>query len=178
MFANILPAPEDAERVLPGDDLIKHPTAVIDSAFDLQATPKEVFPWFLQLGKQRAGWYFPKYIERLMPRSKRGLRYIEPKWQHLEVGQRIPDYGGKKGHLDCFYIKHNEAIGYTSTWRNVTITWVLTFWPVEDHTHVIIRLRIKTAKQRPSFLMKAGKLFDRLTIVGLAAGLKERLVSQ
>ena len=175
MFANILPDANDSARVLPGDDVIQQPTAVIDSAFDLPAQPEEVFPWFLQLGKRRAGWYFPRSIERFIPPSKRGLRYIEPKWQQLKVGQRIPDYGGKKGYLDCFYLRDNEAIGYKSRRGRMTMTWVLAFWPGGDHTRVIIRLRIKTSKQHQSLLMKAGKVFDRLTIAGLAEGLKERL---
>jgi hypothetical protein len=177
MFANILPEAEDIKLSLPGDDLIQNPTAVIDSAFDLPGTPLEVFPWFLQLGKRRAGWYFPRRVERFIPHSKRGLRYIESKWQKLEVGQRIPDYGGKNGYLDCFYLEANKAIGYTSKRGNITMTWVLTFWPAEEHSRVVIRLRIKTSKRSPSFLTKFGKVFDRLTIAGLAAGLKERLVS-
>jgi hypothetical protein len=176
MFANILPEPKEIKLSLPGDDLIHNPTAVIDSAFDLSGTPLEVFPWFLQLGKRRAGWYFPRSVERFIPRSKRGLRYVEPKWQKLKVGQRIPDYGGKKGYLDCFYLEENKAIGYTSKRGNITMTWVLTFWPAKEHSRVIIRLRIKTSKQGQSFLMKFGKVVDRLTIAGLAAGLKERLV--
>lgn len=161
-------------QTMPGDELLLGPTAVIDSAFDLPAPPQEVFPWFVQLGKQRAGWYFPKVVELFIPKSKRGLRHIEPKWQKLRVGQRIPDYGGKQGYFDCFYLKINHGIGYKSKRGNVSMTWVITFRPVDEHTRVIIRLRIKAPKQRPIF-ENIGKVFDRLTIAGLAAGLKERL---
>lgn len=175
MFQSILPTTEDEALKLPGDDLIKNPNVVIDSAFDLAAKPADVFPWFVQLGKQRAGWYFPHSVERFIPRSNRGLRSIEPKWQNLKVGDRIPDYGGKKGYFDCFYLEKNKAIGYTSTRGKLTMTWVLTFWPVEDHTRVVIRLRMQTSKSGHSPLWAVGKIFDRLTIGGLAAGLKERV---
>jgi hypothetical protein len=160
---------------LPGDDLIARPTAVIDSAFDVPASPHEVFPWFVQLGKQRAGWYFPRFIEHFILPSRRGLRHIEPRWQKLKVGQRIPDYGGQSGYFDCFYLEPDRAIGYTSTRGRITMTWVLTFWPAGDHTRVIIRLRLQSTKRGPAVLWAVGKLFDRLTIAGLAAGLRERL---
>ena len=178
MFRAILPTADEVARSLPGDDRIQQPTAVIDSAFDLQARPAEVFPWFVQLGKQRAGWYFPRRVEWFIPRSHRGLRSIEPKWQQLAVGQRIPDYGGKDGYLECFYLEPDRAIGYTSTRGKITMTWVLTFWAVRDHTRVLIRLRIKTPRANPSLLLRFGKIFDRLTIAGLAAGLNERVGSQ
>ncbi len=175
MFKRILPTKTESDMQLPGDELIKKPTAIIDSAFDLPSTPEVVFPWFVQLGKQRAGWYFPRAVELFIPKSKRGLRYIEPNLQTLEVGQRIPDYGGKTGYFDCFYLDQNKAIGYTSVRGKFTMTWVLTFQPVGTNTRVLIRLRIKTTKPGHSILWSMGKLFDRLTIAGLAAGLTERL---
>lgn len=175
MFKRILPTTEETKLTLPGDDLIVNPTAIIDSAFDLPAAPSAVYPWFVQLGKDRAGWYFPRIVEYFILPSKRGLRHIEPKWQVLSEGQRIPDYGGKEGYFDCFCLKENEAIGYQSTRGKLTMTWVLTFWPQNSGTRVIIRLRIKNAKGGTSLLWSLGKIFDRLTITGLAAGLTERL---
>jgi hypothetical protein len=176
MFKNIIPTSEEQSLILPGDDRIKNPTAIIDSAFDLPALPEKVFPWFLQLGKKRAGWYFPQKLELFIPRNKRGLRYIEPKWQNVKVGMRIPDYGGKKGYFDCFYLKKNEAIGYASTRGKMTMTWVLTFHRTEEHTRVVIRLKMKSTKSGRSAFWIIGKIFDRLTIAGLASGLNERLI--
>ncbi len=175
MFKDILPTAKEAMMVLPGDELIKEPSAVIDSAFTLPVAPSVVFPWFVQLGKQRAGWYFPKTIERFIPRSKRGLRKIDNKWQQLTVGRRIPDYGGKNGYFDCFYLERNKVIGYKSTRGKVNMTWVLTFWPYKNGTRVVIRLRIEGPNVW--FIGSLGKLFDRLTILGLYKGLEERLKS-
>jgi hypothetical protein len=178
VFRYILPTKEEKTLALPGDVRIKKPTVVIDSAFDLPASPEVIFPWFRQLGKQRAGWYFPRSIERFIPTPRRGLHHIEPKWQNLEVGQRIPDYGGKKGYLECFYLKENEAIGYTSTRGNMIMTWVLTFRTSGEHTRVVIRLSMKTARSDHSVFWSIGKFFDRLTIAGLRVGLNERLKKQ
>ena len=52
-----------------GDDVVPDADVVMDRAFTLAATPEEVWPWLVQLGKQRAGWYFPRRVERILPRT-------------------------------------------------------------------------------------------------------------
>src|ERR1044072_8571084 len=93
--------PTAAERAatLPGDDLItaKDPRdlVVMDRAFSLPAPPDEVWPWLVQLGKQRAGGYLPRWAERVIPPSRRGLRDLDPAYLSLRVGDVIPDWGGR-----------------------------------------------------------------------------------
>ena len=174
MFDRILPTTEEKAISLPGDDKIKNPSMVIDSAFDLPASPENVYPWFLQLGKKRAGWYFTRWTEKFFFPSARGIRYIEPKWQNLQVGDRIPDYG-KDGYFDCFYLEKNKTIGYISTRGKISITWVLTFKETGTSTRVIIRLRAAGFKKRNPLFVGVGELIDRLTISWLAAGIRERL---
>ena len=52
---------------LPGDDLVRA-DVVMDRGFDLPAPPDEVWPWLVQLGKRRAGWYLRR------PRSSGSCR--------------------------------------------------------------------------------------------------------
>ena len=60
MFGSVDPSPEDVALALPGDDLVPRADVVMDRAFDLPAPPEVVWPWFVQLGKKRAGWYLPR----------------------------------------------------------------------------------------------------------------------
>ena len=174
MFKRILPTKSDIAMSLPGDDLLVNAPMIIDSAFELPASPEEVYPWFLQLGKNRAGWYFTHFTEKFFFPSARGIRHIEPKWQNLKVGDRIPDYG-RDGYFDCFYLKKDKAIGYTSTRGSVSMTWVLVFKKSSTGTRVIIRLRASGFRSHNPLFMAFGKIIDRLTISWLAAGLRERL---
>jgi hypothetical protein len=174
MFKQIQPTAADKAKSLPGDDRIENPSVVIDSAFELPASREELFPWFVQLGKARAGWYFTRVAEKFFFPSARGIWYIDPQWQNVKVGDCIPDYG-KGGYFECFYLEKNKAIGYTSTRGRVSMTWVLTFWPTKAGTRVIIRLRAAGFKSHNPLFMAFGKLIDRLTISWLAAGLRERL---
>ena len=83
----------ERRAVLPGDDLVAA-DVVMDRGFDLPAPPEDVWPWLVQLGKRRAGWYLPASVERLVPPSRRALRHVEPRWLVHEVGDVIPDWGG------------------------------------------------------------------------------------
>ena len=67
VFASV--AADEAERraARPGDDLIGRPDVVMDRAFTVAAPPAAVWPWLVQLGKKRAGWY-------LRPRSSASCR--------------------------------------------------------------------------------------------------------
>ena len=60
-------SPAEAARPLPGDDVVPDADVVMDRAFTVDAAPAEVWPWLAQLGKQRAGWYLPGPVERLVP---------------------------------------------------------------------------------------------------------------
>ena len=128
----------------------------------------------MQLGKQRAGWYMTRRTEKFFFPSARGIRSIDPRRQALRVGDRIPDYG-KDGYFDCFYLERDSTIGYTSTRGKVTMTWVLTFWPASHGTRVVIRLHATGFGALSRRFMAVGKLFDRMTIAWLAAGMHERL---
>src|SRR5690606_16683183 len=48
---------EEANASYPGDDLIAYPTAQSTMAVSLPAPPEEVWPWLVQMGCGRAGWY-------------------------------------------------------------------------------------------------------------------------
>lgn len=49
--------PADQERELPGDDLIPVPDAVETRTLRVEAPPEAVWPWLVQMGWGRGGWY-------------------------------------------------------------------------------------------------------------------------
>ncbi len=87
-------AAEGAEARL-GDDIVAVPDVVMDRAFTVPGGPASVWPWLVQLGKHRAGWYLPRRVERFLPRGRRAIRVLDPRWATLHVGDIIPDYGGR-----------------------------------------------------------------------------------
>jgi hypothetical protein len=84
-------------RTLPGDALVDAPHMVADRAAILDSPAERIWPWLMQLGKDRAGWYFPAWLERVLPEKARGARTILPEFQTYSVGDVIPDYGPGEG---------------------------------------------------------------------------------
>ena len=178
MFESVDASPEDVARTLPGDDLVPRADVVMDRAFDLAAPPEVVWPWFVQLGKKRAGWYLPRSAERFVPPSRRALRRIDPSLQDLRVGSVIPDWGGKHETFEVAVIEPPYALVHRTQRRHTYGSWAIVLTPYDARvgpaTHVQLRLRLAPVK-RKRLAALVGDLFDASTIAGLAAGLRERL---
>lgn len=175
MFANVAVTADERRMARPGDDLVDPADVVMDRAVTLDATPETVWPWLVQLGKQRAGWYLPRRVERFLPAGRRATREVQPRWQHLRVGDVIPDYGGRHETFRVDRIEVPVAIVYTSRRGRTRLTWSITLEPETlRRTRVFFRLRMAPIKHR-WLASTAGELVDALTIAGMAAGLSERL---
>ena len=74
----------------PGDDLVPGADVVMDRGFDAPGRRTQVWPWLVQLGKRRGGWYLPRAVERFVPRSRRAARSVQPQWQGLRGRRRDP----------------------------------------------------------------------------------------
>jgi hypothetical protein len=178
MFESVEASPEDVARSLPGDHLVARPDVVMDRSFDLAAPPDVVWPWFVQLGKARAGWYLPRSVERLVPPSRRALRRIDASLQVLRVGSVIPDWGGRHETFQVAVLDAPHALVHTTQRGRTLGSWAIVLTAYDDSgvaaTHVQLRLRLAPVRRR-RLAGTAGELLDASTIAGLAAGLRERL---
>jgi hypothetical protein len=167
----------ELERVLPCDQFLPAAAIVIDRAATIPATPDAVWPWLVQLGKDRAGWYFPRWVERFIPPSHRGARRKLAAYDELAVGDQVLDWGPGAPTLDAAIVDEPYDIGYRSTRGRTQITWELNLMPDGDAaTRLHLRLRIDRHRDWFSpVIVYGGGLFDWLTVSGLLAGLRERL---
>jgi hypothetical protein len=78
---------EEVFRGLPGDDLVDRPTFNATRAISIAAPPEAVWPWLVQVGTTRAGWYSYDLLDNLGHRS---ARRILPEYQGLAAGDVIP----------------------------------------------------------------------------------------
>jgi hypothetical protein len=172
--ARVAAAPAEVAAPRPGDHLVAPADVVMDRAFTLDEPPEVVWPWLVQLGKRRAGWYLPRSVERVVPRGRRALRVVDPRWQGLSVGDVVPDYGGSDETFEVAELQPRSCIVYTSRRRQTDVSWVLHLSPAGSGTRVHLRLRLAPVR-RVRLARSVGDWFDGLTIAGLAAGLRERL---
>ncbi|GGM85392.1 hypothetical protein GCM10009721_07640 [Terrabacter tumescens] len=170
----VRPTRAEERAVLPGDELVDA-DVVMDRAFTLSAPPDGVWPWLVQLGKERAGWYLPMAVERAVRRSRRALRRLDPALQGLGVGDIIPDWGGAHATFTVVSLEPGSHLLFGSTRGRMQLTWCLRLQPVgTERTRLHLRLRLGPVRH-PRLATVAGGFVDLVTVAGLAAGLEERL---
>jgi len=81
---------EDVVRELPGDQLVPGAPVLDTRSIEIDAPPSDVWPWLLQMGYGRAGWYSYDTIDMVGASSRR----IVPEWQSLAIGDVVPTHPG------------------------------------------------------------------------------------
>ena len=85
----------EVSRPLPSDDLVPAPTFNATRAITIDAPPERVWPWIVQMGLTRAGWYSYDLLDNL---GRPSARHIIPELQDLEPGDIVPmSPDGKQG---------------------------------------------------------------------------------
>ncbi|MGA8209365.1 MAG: hypothetical protein WB798_04350 [Nocardioidaceae bacterium] len=173
------PRPDETAASLPGDELVPDADVIMDRGFWLEAPLEEVWPWLVQLGKQRAGWYLPRSVERFVPPPRRAFRHLDPRCSGLAVGDVVPDYGGARASFEVAELTAPCTLVYASRRGRTEVSWAIVASGPEpdatgDRTRVHLRLRLGPVRHRRLAVVVGGG-FDALTVAGLAAGLRERL---
>jgi hypothetical protein len=176
--------PRERAASRPGDELVAAADVIMDRGFTVPAAPAATWPWLVQLGKGRAGWYLPRSAERALPRARHALRRIDPAWQGLQVGDVIPDYGGASATFEVAILDAPATLVYTSRRGRTNVSWAIMLTPLvgpqperRPGTRVHFRLRLGPVRHR-RLAETAGGLVDLATIALMAAGLRERLAEQ
>lgn len=86
---------EEIAMDLPGDDLVPEPDYVANHAVTIDAPAASVWPWLVQIGYNRAGWYSYDSLHRAMHVAgsvddpEGSATRIIPELQDLRVGESI-----------------------------------------------------------------------------------------
>jgi hypothetical protein len=160
----------------PGDDLVPDAPVVMDREAVLPGTAEQLWPWLVQLGKDRAGWYFPRWAERLIPPKGRGIRYLDPALQHHEVGDRIPDYGPGDPELELVEKQAPYVLVYLTERGGLRASWALVAHDAPGGVRLHLRFRARPGRRWTVPIARSvGGFLDRATVQLLFAGLRERL---
>lgn len=125
---------EELKMPLPGDELVKHPKLNATHAITINAPVAEVWPWLVQVGQKRGGFYSYTWLENLVGCEMSNADQIVPEWQDLKVGDEVWLHP-KAPPLKVLAIEPGPAILLENSW-----TFVL--HPIDDHTtRLIIRGR-------------------------------------
>ena len=129
---------EELAAPMPGDDLIREGHYCATRAITIDAPPSAVWPWLVQVGCLRAGWYSNDLLDNLAHPSS---EVIIPELQTLEVGQWVP-MAPTPSETTAFKVAAFEQNRFL-VWQQPVSSWVWTLTPRPDGTtRLITRLRI------------------------------------
>jgi hypothetical protein len=99
---------EECDAALPGDDLIANPDLVATRAITVPAAAEQVWPWIVQLGQGRGGFYSYDVLENLVGCDIHSADRVVSQWQDLKVGDQVklhPEVG-----LDVAMVEPGRAL--------------------------------------------------------------------
>lgn len=82
-------ATHETTEALPGDDLIPVAGLVSTRAITIEAPPERVWPWVVQLGAGRGGFYSYDRLENLAGCRLRSAETVVDEWQQLAPGDVV-----------------------------------------------------------------------------------------
>ncbi|HXV64503.1 MAG TPA: hypothetical protein VEK15_27645 [Vicinamibacteria bacterium] len=82
-----LPEDEENERRLPGDELIPDASTRLTHGIIIEAPRESIWPWLVQMGCRRAGWYSYDLLDNAGVES---AKEIHAELQQIEVGDVLP----------------------------------------------------------------------------------------
>ena len=104
-----LGTPDDVqnERALPGDELIADAAGQFTHSIVIGAPAHDIWPWLVQMGCQRAGFYSVDLLDNAGVPSAREIRLD---LQQLTVGDRIPATPKDEEHFEVLRLDENRAL--------------------------------------------------------------------
>jgi hypothetical protein len=167
---------EELRRAMPGDDLVANPTFLATRAITIRGRPEDIWPWLVQMGYNRAGFYGYDLIENLG--SKTGIRSaasIVPELQHPTTGDVLPI--SSVAYLTFGAIQSNQYLIWQSETQphDSAFTWAL--YPVDQsHTRLVSRIRLHYHwKIRALVLDLFTEFADHVAVPRILTGVRNRV---
>jgi hypothetical protein len=105
----------------------------------IDAPPGDVWPWLVQMGGQRAGWYS---WDRLDNGGKRSADHIIPELQHIAAGDMLPYRPTGTEGFEVLVVEPGRALVLGSSTPDFHGTWAFVLEPIgERKTRLVTRYR-------------------------------------
>ena len=127
---------EEVMRAMPGDEIQQAPIFNATRAITIDAPPEAIWPWLMQIGYRRGGWYG---YDRIDNDGIPSTTQVLPEWQHLKVGDTVPVW--RKLDFPVVAVATNQFLVIASA--NKHDSMALGLYPVDpSHTRLVWRIHL------------------------------------
>lgn len=167
---------------LPGDELVPSPRISYTRAISINADPEEIYPWLVQIGAERGGWYSYEWFETNFLRCEiSNADRIHAEWQNLQIGDPVRMCPGTSGPPPyevamleperAVILGHKEDGDWIEVWQYV----------LEPQADGSTRLILRSRNAAQGWFWDAMRPGEFIMARGMLLGIKERaegLISQ
>ena len=178
---------EEVGTSLPGDDLIAEPASEATRAISIDAPTDAVWPWVVQIGADRGGFYSYDWLENLFGLNIHSANEIVPAWQGRAIGDLVhADAKGSGGWyvldmqptralvMQMADVKHRRPFTRDAG-ALMEFTWAFVLHEGTDRsTRLLVRERVAFRNAVVRFLMAPIALVSFVMTQKMMRGIKER----
>lgn len=167
--------PAELANSMPEDQIVREPVFDATRAITIHATPQQIYPWLVQMGFGRAGFYGYDLIENLGSASGiRSATTIVPALQTPRPGDELPL--SIAATLVYGPIKQNEYIVWKSTHDPCDGVFIWELVPLDaSHTRLISRIRWNYVKSPSGLILGVFTEFaDHIAVRKILEGVRDR----
>jgi hypothetical protein len=161
----------EVNRAMPGDDIVGKPSFNATRAVTINAPAENIYPWIVQMGVNRAGWYSYDLLDNL---ARRSAESILPEHQNIQVGDLIPMSPDGKAGLWVEDFKSNEWMLWWDNKGENSWAWGI-YSKGEAHSRLVTRVRVQYRWLSPAILFNLIiEFFDIVMMRKCMLGIKRR----
>jgi hypothetical protein len=128
---------DEVSMPMPGDDLVPGSQVAWTRAITIDAPPDAVWPWLVQVGFGKAGFYSNDLLDNVGHPS---ADHVDPQLQRLRIGDWVPMFS-KVDERTAFRVHSFDAPQYL-VWSKPDSTWAWRLTPVQSsRTRLVTRIR-------------------------------------
>jgi hypothetical protein len=182
---------EELSLPLPGDELIAEPAGQTTRGITIDAAPEDVWPWVIQIGADRGGFYSYDWLENLFGLDIHSADEVVPEWQQRAVGDLMHADAKGSGGWYVMEVRPNEALVVKMANLKESRPWRRDEWPFMEFTwtfavptgangstRLLVRERVGFGNRLARFMAAPIGLVSFAMTQKMMRGIKERAESR